>query len=157
MEIRFAEPRDVTGILNLLCQIGKVHHRLRPDLFQPNARKYGPSQLLDMLKNPDTPIFVAVQGDTLLGYGFCKVSKFDRHPVTTDHTNLFIDDLCVDENHRGEGVGTMLYRQICRYAQMRKCHNVTLNVWADNEKALKFYEKLGLKPQKIQMETILGE
>ena len=35
------------------------------------------------------------------------------------------------------------------------CYNVTLNVWACNESARKFYEKCGLKPQKYGMETIL--
>ena len=34
-------------------------------------------------------------------------------------------------------------------------YNVTLNVWSLNESAMKFYEKCGLKSQKIGMETIL--
>jgi len=32
---------------------------------------------------------------------------------------------------------------------------VTLNVWCCNESAMKFYESLGMKPQKIGMEAIL--
>ena len=40
---------------------------------------------------------------------------------------------------------------------MRKCYNVTLNVWSCNESAMKFYESLGLKPQKVGMETLLEE
>ena len=35
------------------------------------------------------------------------------------------------------------------------CYNVTLNVWSCNENAMKFYEKCGLKPQKVCMEVIL--
>ena len=35
------------------------------------------------------------------------------------------------------------------------CYNVTLNVWSCNPSAMKFYEKCGLKPQKIGMEIIL--
>lgn len=155
MQIRFAEARDIPGILNLLCQVGKIHHDLRPDIFQPDARKYGPSQLLDMLKNPDTPIFVAVEADTLLGYGFCKVKKYHKDPVFADRAELYVDDICVEEAQRGTGIGTVIYRELCRYAAMRKCDCVTLNVWADNTAALKFYEKLGLQPQRIHMEQIL--
>ena len=40
MEIRFAEPRDVTGILHLLRQVGQVHHQGRPDIFRAGAQKY---------------------------------------------------------------------------------------------------------------------
>ena len=32
---------------------------------------------------------------------------------------------------------------------------ITLNVWADNTAAVKFYEKIGMRIQKIGMETIL--
>ena len=37
------------------------------------------------------------------------------------------------------------------------CYNVTLNVWSCNEKAMKFYQARGLKPQKIGMEVILSD
>lgn len=34
-------------------------------------------------------------------------------------------------------------------------HLIVLNVWADNTAALRFYERIGMKVQKIGMETIL--
>jgi len=40
-------------------------------------------------------------------------------------------------------------------AKAENCYNVTLNVWAKNESAKKFYESCGLTPQKIGMEKIL--
>lgn len=155
MEIRFAQPDDVPGILSLLRQVGKVHHQGRPDIFQSNAQKYGASQVLAMLESTTTPIFVAAEADKVLGYGFCEIKQYHRDPVIADHTTLYIHDLCVDESCRGKKIGTALYDTICKYAKMRKCYNVTLNVWTCNESALKFYEHLGLKPQKIGMETIL--
>ena len=145
----------ISGILALLKQVGRVHHHGRPDLFRGNAQKYGASQVIAMLNNPSAPIFVAVEDEKVLGYGFCQTQQHENDPVLTDVTSLYIDDLCVDENCRGKGIGKAIYEQIIRYAKMRKCYNVTLNVWACNENAMKFYESLGLKPQKIGMETIL--
>ena len=155
MEIRFAENRDVAGILALLRQVGRVHHEGRPDLFRKNAQKYGASQVIASLNIPSAPVFVAVEDDKVLGYGFCQTVCHENDPVLTEVSSLYIDDLCVDENHRGKGIGKAIYQEILRYAKMRKCSNVTLNVWACNESAMKFYESLGLKPQKIGMETIL--
>lgn len=157
MEIRFAEARDVPGILELLRQIGHVHYEGRPDIFRDNAQKYGPSQVLALLNSSKTPIFVAAEENQVLGYCFCKVKAYENEPVVHDHTELFIDDLCVDEQHRGQKIGTALYNEVLRYAKMRGCHNVTLNVWSFNENAMKFYASLGMKPQRVFMETVLEE
>lgn len=157
MEIRFAKPQDTQGILALLRQVGQVHHLGRPDIFRDKAQKYSASQVLAMMNVPDTPIFVAVEQDQVLGYGFCMVKVYEKDPVIADHSTLYIDDLCVDENHRGQHIGKAIYQHIVAYAKRRKCHNVTLNVWSCNPGAMKFYESLGLKPQKVGMEALLED
>ena len=63
--------------------------------------------------------------------------------------------MCVDENIRGKHIGKTLYAYVIDFAKKEGCYNVTLNVWASNEGALRFYEKCGLVPQKIGMEKIL--
>lgn len=155
MEIRFAKPQDVPGIIKLLQQVGRVHHEGRPDLFRGNAQKYGPSQVLEMLEKQENPIFVAVEGDKVLGYGFCMMETYKQHSVMNDRVTLYIDDLCVLEAYRGQHIGTAIYQHILEYAKYRGCYNVTLNVWCCNESAMKFYESMGLKPQKVGMEAIL--
>lgn len=157
MEIRFAIPEDVPGILELLRQVGQVHYRGRPDIFRADAQKYGPSQVLAMLNKSDSPIFVAAESDRVLGYCFCQMKTYYRDSVIADHSTCYIDDLCVDEDCRGQQVGTALYKAVCRYAKGRDCYSITLNVWTCNPGAMKFYEKLGLKPQKVGMEAILED
>lgn len=155
MEIRFAQAKDVGDILRLLRQVGRVHHEGRPDIFRADAQKYSASQVLSMLDVPDAPIFVAVEDEKLLGYGFCFVKKIEKDPVLCDRTELYIDDLCVDERCRGKGVGKAIYAQILRYGKQRGCYHVTLNVWSCNPGALAFYEAMGMSPLKIGMETLL--
>lgn len=157
MEIRFAIPEDVPGIIDLLRQVGRVHYEGRPDIFRSDAQKYAPSQVLAMLDKPETPIFVAAEAGKVLGYCFCQMKTYYRDTVLADHTTCYIDDLCVEKACRGKHVGTALYDAVCRYAGQRKCYSITLNVWSCNESAMKFYEKLGLKPQKVGMETILED
>ena len=41
------------------------------------------------------------------------------------------------------------------FAKENGCYNVTLNVWAGNDSALKFYQHQGLTMQKYGMEFIL--
>ena len=49
----------------------------------------------------------------------------------------------------------MLYNHIVDYAKTNGFYNVTLNVWSCNPGAIKFYEAMGLVPQKIGMELVL--
>ena len=70
---------------------------------------------------------------------------------------LYIDDLCVDENSRGQHIGKQLYEYSKDFAQKSGCYNLTLNVWSCNASAMKFYESCGLKPQKVHMETIFDK
>ena len=155
MEIRFAKAQDVPDIIKLLRQVGRVHHEGRPDLFHGNAQKYSASQVLDMLDKSNAPIFVAVEENKVLGYGFCIMEQYQKHSVMNDRLTLYIDDLCVLEECRGQHIGSAIYQKILEYAKYRGCYNVTLNVWSCNESAMKFYESMGLKPQKVGMEAIL--
>ena len=155
MEIRFADTRDIPGMIDLLRQVGQVHHEIRPDIFRGGAQKYDEAALEALLKDPNRPILAAVEEGKLLGYCFCIVEVTEGDPVLMDDRALYIDDLCVDENCRGQHVGKVLYERACDYAREIGCRTVTLNVWCGNDSAMAFYEKRGLKPRKIYMEAVL--
>ncbi len=156
MNIRKAEKKDIPRILELLVQVNVVHHKIRPDLFNGPATKYTKDELLAILADEKTPIFVAVdEHDTVSGYAFCIFKQYLHDNILTDIKTLYIDDLCVDETIRGKHIGSALYDHVLAYAKETGCYNVTLNVWCGNDSAMHFYEKCGLVPQKIGMEKIL--
>jgi ribosomal protein S18 acetylase RimI-like enzyme len=80
---------------------------------------------------------------------------YSEEHVLTPIKSLYIDDLCVDERCRGKHIGAKLFDFVKAYAREIGCYNVTLNVWACNSGALKFYEKCGMQVQKMGMETVL--
>lgn len=156
MEIRFAADRDIAGINRLLLQVLTVHHNGRPDLFKENCRKYTDAQLTELLRDEKRPILIAAdERGEVMGYAFCVLQEHKNDNILTDIKTLYIDDLCVDETLRGQHVGTALYEAVLDFARKSGCYNVTLNVWSCNPPAMRFYEKCGLKPQKIGMEKIL--
>ncbi len=156
MEIRRAEERDLEGINRLLMQVCLVHHKGRPDLFRYGAKKYTDEQLKEIIRDAQRPIFVAAdEHQNILGYAFCVFQQHKNDNILTDIKTLYIDDLCVEENQRGQHIGSSLYQAVYAFAKQNYCYNVTLNVWSLNESAIKFYEACGLKPQKIGMEVIL--
>ena len=154
--IRRAVEADIPSILRLLVQVDMVHHNGRPDLFKGPATKYTAAELRGILADENTPVFACVdEGDRLLGYAFCVLIRHENDNILTDITTLYIDDLCVDEALRGQGVGRALFDAVKAFARSAGCYNITLNVWACNPAARRFYEKCGMTPQKTGMETIL--
>ncbi|MBR3792047.1 MAG: GNAT family N-acetyltransferase [Clostridia bacterium] len=155
MIIRRAENKDLEGINKLLCQVLMVHHNGRPDIFKPDAKKYKDNELLEIIADDERPIFIAEEDGEVLGYAFCIFQQHINNNILTDIKSLYIDDLCVNEECRGKHIGSKLYEYVLDFAKKEGCYNVTLNVWACNESALRFYEKMGLVPQKICMEKVL--
>ena len=156
MIIRQAEERDIPRLGDLLLQVCRVHCQGRPDLFRAGGRKYDDEELRELLKDPERPILVALgEGGEVLGYAFCVYQRHQGEGSFNDMTTLYLDDLCVDETCRGRHVGQALYQAVLDLARGNGCYNVTLNVWSCNESAMRFYEKCGLKPQKVGMEVIL--
>ena len=155
INIRSAELRDIPALGRLLYEVHKVHSDVRPDLFKAGTRKYTDEQLEEILQSGERPVFVAEQDGQVVGYAFCIPKQFVGDRSMTDVRTLYIDDLCVDEAARGKHIGTKLYDFVLDFAKRQGYYNVTLNVWADNKAAVKFYEKIGLRVQKIGMEKIL--
>lgn len=155
VNIRRASLKDIPYLTKLLLEVHRVHSDVRPDLFKRGAKKYSEEELTSMITTEIDPIFVAVAFDRVIGYAFCIHKEVKKHNSLQDLRTLYIDDLCVDEEFRGEHIGKMLYEYVLAYAKEKNYYNVTLNVLADNINAVKFYERIGMRIQKIGMEAIL--
>ena len=153
--IRKATKKDIPRLLDLLAQVCLVHHNGRPDIFKVGT-KYSAKELEQILEDSRKVILVWVdEKDCVQGYCFGIYQQHINHSVMTDIKTFYIDDLCVDETMRGKHIGKELYEGAVLLAKREGCYNVTLNVWSCNPSAIRFYEGLGLVPQKIGMEQIL--
>ena len=156
ISIRRAIISDIPGLNELLHQVHKVHADKRPDLFKEGKKKYNEEELKKIINNNREPVFVAVDEEkNLLGHVFC-IFKENKKESLADIVTLFVDDLCGSEKARGKGIGAKLYEYVVNFALKNGCYNVTLDVWSCNEQAIKFYEKCGMKVQKVIMEKILN-
>ena len=134
----------------------QIHADIRPDIFIPETTKYTNDELEQMIKDEMKPIYVAVnENDMCVGYAFCQLKEQPFSNNMVQFKSLFIDDLCVDKSTRGQHIGEQLFEYVKSEAKRMGCYEVTLNVWAGNTSAEKFYEKMGLKTKERQLEYIL--
>lgn len=156
MKIRKAEEKDVCNLCELLRIVQALHVSGRPDIFKAGTNKYSQQDVKNIISNPLTPVFVAVdQTDNAIGYAFCSIIEQNETANLLPLKTFYIDDLCVSESLRGRGIGTKLFDYVCAYAKSEGCYHLTLNVWHLNQSAVRFYEKLKMKPLKTIMEKIL--
>lgn len=153
--IRLATESDIPRLEELLYQVHSLHAEGRPDIFIPGCKKYTTGQLREILSDPiNTPVFVVLSEGILVGYCFC-IRQVQTAASMQKISTLYIDDLCVDAAMRGHGFGKVLYDHAVEYARLNGYYNITLNVWACNPSAMRFYEKCGLSVQKVGMEQVL--
>ena len=156
MTIRKAQEKDISRIIELLGQVLQIHAEIRSDIFIPDTTKYTEQELATLLKDEKKPIYVAVnEEDVCLGYAFCQVKEQPFSNNMVQFQSLFIDDLCVDRFARGQHIGESPFDYVKQEAKKMGCYEVTLNVWAGNTSAEKFYEKMGMKTKERQLEHIL--
>lgn len=151
MEIRKAELKDINRILALLSEVLELHATLRPDLFISGTTKYNKEDLEKMIGDNNTPIYVATINDYVVGHAMCQIRKQNSR-VMYPKTIMYLDDLCVDNNYRHQGIGKALYNKVVELAKENNCESITLNAWLGNESAMKFYEKMGLKIRNVTLE-----
>lgn len=155
MRIRKACLEDIPDLIRLLGQVGQIHHALRTDIFRDHPHKYRAGDLEDLLRDPARPVFVALAEQTVVGYCFCVHKNYGDDHALMPRRELYIDDLCVDQAHRGQGIATALFGHVTGYARDTGCGQISLNVWEGNHAARAFYDRVGMTPRSTTMEVRL--
>ncbi len=95
----------------------------------------------DVFNKKRVRLFVAEEGKKLVGYAlyFYTYSSFLAKP------SLYLEDLFVLPDFRKEGVGFALFRRCVDEAISNGCGRMEWAVLAWNEKAIRFYERLGAR------------
>lgn len=60
--------------------------------------------------------------------------------------NLYLEDLFVDEEYRGKGLGREMFARLAAIAKERGCQRIDWLCMDWNEKAIRFYEGMGAVP-----------
>jgi len=137
LRIRPAEPADVRLVAELIRQLAKfekLEHEvvLTEELLMAGlfgARPYAEALLAE---EDGLPIAFALF--------FHSFSTFLARP------GMYLEDLFVLPDHRGRGVGRALLAHLAHLAIERGCGRLEWAVLNWNQEAIRFYERLGARP-----------
>lgn len=135
--IRAAEPADVPLIADLIRQLAKFE-KLEDEVVMTEellrAGLFGP--------RPYAETVIAEDDAQPIGFAlfFHTFSTFLARP------GMYLEDLFVLAEHRGHGVGRALLAHLAQIAIERGCGRLEWAVLNWNQEAIRFYERLGARP-----------
>ena len=138
LSIRAAAESDVALILRFiekLAEYEKLTHELVATEAALREYLFGPK--------PMAEVILAYWASQPVGFAlfFHNFSTFLARP------GIYLEDLFVDPEHRGKGVGKALLTHLARLAMERGCGRLEWSVLNWNEPSIQFYRKLGAVAQ----------
>ena len=152
MDIRQANNNDITQMIQLLYEVAKLHIEKRTDVFKIKSHEEIKSNLEEMIQDESNIILIAEDKQIVVGVIICKIREINNHTNLKNTKVLWINEICVKQEYRRNGIGHSLIEKAKEIAKANNCLRLELNCWELNEGAMKFYENQGLTTQKRVME-----
>ena len=137
---------DFKRVNELAKQVHELHVNWNPDLFL-SVDEVLPKEYFEILIQ-NKEIFIAKLNNEIVGYVIFSIREKDN-PSMRYRKQLNIEAICIDENCRGNGIGTLLLNHTRKVGKEQGCTDMYLTVNQENENAIKVYEKFGFKVKNI--------
>lgn len=129
-----ATPADVPTVLTLIRELAEYEKLLQEvvaDEALVHEALFGPKTVAECV--------LAWDGTAALGFAlyYFNFSTFLARP------GLYLEDLYVRTEHRGQGVGEALLKHLAQIAVRRGCGRMEWAVLNWNRRAIQFYERMG--------------
>ena len=154
--VRRATPADVDGILAVAREVQALHAHARPDLFTSDGSESAADVVARIGRTDEGAYWVAVVGGDIAGYAHALWQDEPASPWKHATRTLELRAMGVAASYRRRGIGERLWAAVREEAVRQRVDRVILNVWAFNEPARRFYERMGLKPFHTRMAMELG-
>lgn len=150
--IRDMKPEDFPQADRLMQQLHRKHVDGRPDLYKEMEHPYSEEKFSELIHQKDMICIIAEEEGKALG--LCFVSFRSRTGMIQRRT-AYMDDLCVDEACRRQGIGRKLFAYAEKRAKEMGAERLDLMVWGFNEEAVAFYQSEGMQIQRYILEKKL--
>ncbi len=135
VRIRIAKPSDVPALIELLGQLFASVDGYEPD---EDAQRRGLQMIFDA-PDHEAVLLVAQEEDRVVGMA----NLFRRISTAAGSYTAHLDDLVVDQAHRGKGIGKQLLGGAEEWARANDCARMDLETAHDNTPAQGLYRAKG--------------
>ena len=150
--LRLARAQDREAVNQLALQVHAMHVQWRPDLYEMVEELYPSERFEEAVRQRQ--LYVAKIDDAVVGY----VSLLKRScdwPGVVKRKVMIVDEICVEELCRGNGIGKQIMAEARALAKAFGCTDMQLGVYPQNDDAVAFYQKCGFTIRSIEMQKII--
>jgi ribosomal protein S18 acetylase RimI-like enzyme len=112
-----------------------------------NYKPFSDDEFREMVQNPQSFLFIAREVVSNKVAGVVMIIIY-RIP---DSKKVYLDDIIVDENFRGNGIATLLFNKVIAIARDQKADYIELTSNPKRAAGIHLYEKLGFKKRETNV------
>ncbi|HBA34559.1 MAG TPA: GNAT family N-acetyltransferase [Gammaproteobacteria bacterium] len=150
MILREALSADLPRLLELEQCVIEFERPLNSSLKSGNTFYY---DLPNMISDDRTHLIVVEDCGNIIGTGYAQIRNSKECLVHEKHA--YIGFMFVSPNHRGQGFAQKILDQLIEWSKGEGVKDIYLDVYAQNESAIKSYHKAGFKPCLLEMKLCL--
>ena len=154
-EVRLARENELERVNELRRQVNAIHVAGKPDVFKPGFPEELQNYIHTIRNDPEQSVVVAVKDEYVCGFAVLHHINRPENPFMKERDFLDIDEFCVDEAFRRQGIASAMIAFIREFAKEKGFHRIELNMWEFNQDALAFYEAAGFRTFRRYMEMFL--
>lgn len=155
VEVRRARENELERVNELRMQVNALHVAGKPEVFKPGFPEELRNYIYAIHKDPEQFIVVAEKDGTICGFAVLHHINRPENPFMKERDFLDIDEFCVDEAFRRQGIASEMIAFIREFAKEKGFHRIELNMWEFNQDALAFYEAAGFQTFRRYMEMFI--
>jgi len=148
------QPATLSDIPALLaCEQGVITAERPFDVtIVPDPTKYYDLELF--INSPDVELLVAKIDDEIVGTGYVRIMTNQK--LYLNYTRYaYLGFMYVSPQHRGKGINKMIIDHLKDWARDQGLTELRLQVFNDNEPAIKAYQKVGFEKLMLEMRMSL--
>lgn len=146
VNVRPARAEEIETLIQFEQGIVEAERPFDPRLKAGEIHYY---DLLELIESSDAEVIVATVNDEPVGSGY--IQKQQSKPYKTPDYYGYIGFMYVDPNHRGKGIVQVITDALLGWAKSKGLTEIKLEVYDENEPAVRAYEKAGFTKCLVEM------
>lgn len=103
-----------------------------------------------LIQSPEATVIVAEENDEIVASGYALIKKSEKYYNQFEQYS-YLGFMYVKPEYRGRGINKVITDELLSWSKSRGISEVRLDVYAQNESAIKAYEKAGFEPHLLTM------
>lgn len=144
--IRQATPSDKPILLQFEQGVIEAERPCDPTLKRDDTLYY---DIDEMIRAPHIELLVAEVNGKLAGCGYARIESSKQYLQHRQHA--YLGFMYVTPEHRGKGINQKIMEALKDWSVGQGVHELRLEVYVQNESAIKAYEKIGFVRHMYEM------